>query len=133
MQKVKNKGFSFIELMVVIAIVGILASIAVPSYSSYLVNARRADGQIGLRNAAQIMERCRTQNFSYEDCNDNAPAVSPDGYYSLEYSITPPNKYTLTATPIAGKSQANDAKCKTLTLDQTGATGSTPSPVDDCW
>lgn len=137
MHQVNNKGFSLIELLIAVAIIGILASIAVPSYSNYIIETRRLDAQIGLRGAAQFMERCRTQAFSYDGCEDKtaAPTASPDGYYTIAYSDVTAIAFTVTATPVAGKSQANDAKCTKLMLDQKGAIGAKPDATDakDCW
>lgn len=135
MHQIKNKGFTLIEVLIVIAIVGILAAIAMPSYSSYITNARRIDAQVGLRDAAQIMERCRTQEYTYDGCETNAPKDTPNNYYTIAYSDITATTFTLTATPVAGKSQSKDTTCTKLTLDQTGAIGAKPDATNpkDCW
>ena len=129
----KNElGFTLIEVLITIAIIGIIAGFAIPNYSAYVTDARRTDGQVGLRSAAQSLERCRTETFTYVDCN--FAAASPDGYYTIAGSGLTSTTYTLTATPTAGKSQANDLECTTLVLEQDGAGTSTGTGTRaDCW
>lgn len=154
----KTTGFTLIELMITIAIVGILASVAIPSYQESVIKSRRADAEGALMNFANAMERHFTEANSYcdaavtgakgtavEDCgtaaNDaGAPRVysaptETANYYELSISAVSANSFTVSAEP-AGN-QAND-KCGTLTLSQTGAKdivvgeGSTVT-ADDCW
>ncbi len=61
----KNKGFSLIELMIVLAIIGILSAIGYPSYDSYMKKSRRADGKIALQRMADRQERFYLQNNTY--------------------------------------------------------------------
>ena len=132
-------GFSLIELLIAVAILGIISAIAVPTYSNYITDARRIDAQVALRGEAQKMERCRTESFTYVGCDPSTDPKSPDGYYTIGFGTPTANTYTLTATPVAGKSQAKDTDCKTLIINQTGrttATGdsvSTSEPAGDCW
>ena len=127
-----QSGFTLMELMITLAIVGILAGIALPNYSSYTTNARRTDAQVALRAAAQSLERCRTETFSYAGCG--FADDSPDKYYKLTATNLTANTYTLTATPVAGKAQANDKQCTTLVLEQDGAGTSTGTgAADECW
>ncbi|MDJ0806325.1 MAG: type IV pilin protein [Gammaproteobacteria bacterium] len=132
----KTKGFTLIELVIVVAIIGILAAIAYPSYLAQTRDARRSDGQAALAELAQFMERFYTENNRYdEDLAGNAVALPfaeapKDGsikYYDLELQAVAVNTFTLRAVPIAGGAQDGD-DCGTMTLTNTGAR----TPVD-CW
>jgi type IV pilus assembly protein PilE len=125
-----SRGFTLIELMIVIAVVGILAAIAYPSYQRYIEQARRADGKAALLDAAQRLERCYTQTNSYVDCAFQA--VSPDGFYAIAATTQTAQAFTLTATP-QGR-QAGDSRCGTYTLQHTGARAASGSlGTDRCW
>ena len=118
----QSTGFSLIELLIAMAVLGIITAIAVPSYTNYITEARRLDAQVALRGEAQKMERCRTEQFTYVGCNPSTDQNSQDGYYTVSFGTPTANTFTLTATPVTGKSQANDTSCNSMTLDQTGAT-----------
>lgn len=140
----KQQAFTLIELMVTVAIVGILAGIAYPSYQDSVMKSRRADAKGALLGFANAMERHFTETNSYLGAgtingNTGAPTVfsatSPvDGgtpYYKLTINAALASSYTLNAEPI--NAQAND-KCGTLSLTQTGARGiSTDISLTDCW
>jgi type IV pilus assembly protein PilE len=128
-----NNGFTLIELMITVAVIGILAAIAIPNYQQYILRANRADAQAILTESAQYMERYYTTNTSYASAT-LLSAVSPKGAsgtrikYNITFSVTPTaTLYTLRAIPANG--QANDT-CGTLTLSQTGA--QTPTTAG-CW
>lgn len=128
-------GFTLIELMITMVIIGILASIAYPAYTGYVQDARRADGKAGLMETAQQLEQCYTRQSSYVDCASvTFPTLSPDGYYSIDVSeddggSLSATEYKLVAIPQG--TQASDA-CGKLTLMQTGERGSAGGG-DDCW
>lgn len=141
------RGFTLIELMIVVAVVAILAAIAYPSYQDSVRKSRRADAKAVLLEAAQWMERFYTENNRYDQSRATPPvavalpaglAASPkEGatkYYNLSFSgAVGQNSYTLQAVPTGA--QSSDG-CKTLTLTNTGARGLTDSPtktVDECW
>lgn len=120
----KKNGFTLIELMIAVAIVGILAAIAIPAYSAYVKRANRTDATRSLSFIAQALERCYSQNFNYAllTCPAAAtPVVSAQGYYNITVAITagPPATYILTAAP-ALPPQTTDTACGTFTLDNTG-------------
>lgn len=123
--------------MTVVAIVGIVTAIAVPSYQSHMLTSRRSDAYAALAQAQGGLERCYAQNFSYTSPNCSFPgtANSPQGYYLVAYAIPTATTYTLTATPIGA--QASDTTCTTLAVDQTGAKTATDASGSDtsstCW
>jgi type IV pilus assembly protein PilE len=141
-QTAPAKGFTLIELMIVLVIIAVLAAFAYPSYNAYVMRSNRAAAQACLAQYANWMERYYTTNLSYDKDSadadnslkadpptpvlDCATAQKTGGRYVYTFSIAP-STYTLTATPKGA--QAGDTECGTLTLDQAGAQGS----VASCW
>ncbi len=123
-------GFTLIELILVIAIVAILATVAVPAYTGFIIDQRRMDGQHLLRANAQIMQRCLTLQGSFVSCN--LMNTSAEGHYSLSQTVTA-TSYTLVASPIAGKPQAGDTECTSMTLTHVGHKSATGLKPELCW
>ncbi|BBL35854.1 hypothetical protein Nstercoris_02131 [Nitrosomonas stercoris] len=127
-----SHGFTLIETMIVVAIIGILASIAYPSYQEHVQHANRVEARGILLEMAQLLERSYTESNSYS--NVTLPVTqSPrtgTAKYTVQFAATPTqNSYTLEAVPTGF--MASDA-CGTLTLTQTGARAA-GGDVDKCW
>lgn len=138
-QRPLKNGFTLIEVMIVVAIISIIAAIAVPSYSRYMIDARRTDAITFLSEVAGEQQRYFTENNQYAaDMQElgygNAKTYdTPEGHYVV--SVSNPGgtgRYLLTATPATGGKQAGDDECLALTLSDTGAKGSTGSNTN-CW
>ncbi|MDE2090949.1 MAG: prepilin-type N-terminal cleavage/methylation domain-containing protein [Gammaproteobacteria bacterium] len=127
------RGFSLVELMVVVTIIAIIAAITYPSYERSVLKSHRADAEALLTQDAQILERCYTQYFAYN--NAACPAIattSTNGYYTLTPTPTiAATTYVLNATAIG--TQANDTVCLTFTLTNTGQKTATNGGGTNCW
>jgi type IV pilus assembly protein PilE len=124
MQRARSRGITLIELMVVVVVISILAGIAYPSYRQYAVRSNRTEGKTAALQAAIVLEKCYTNNHTYEDC-DIVDGATPTGKYSLSLEVGADDDgregqvYLLTATP-QGAQATDDAGCGSLTLDHTG-------------
>lgn len=136
----RHRGITLIELMVVVAIVGVLAAIAVPTYRSYVLRANRADAKSALLSTAQRLEQCYTNStpFAYDSTTCAAsvtlPFTADGGNYVISVSDLTASTYTLTATPQGG--QAADSKCRNFVLRQNGVqtvTGTLAATPQECW
>lgn len=137
-----QRGFTLIELMVVVAIIAIIAAVAVPSYLRYGIRARRADGQELLLRVANAQERYYATNNHYGSLNQlgyttAASKLSEKGYYSLDMKpasdSTSALEYTATAVVVASGPQSKD-DCDNLTIDNAGVKGQTGSTTNGtCW
>lgn len=117
----RMRGFTLLELMIVVAVVAILASIAVPAYQDSVRKGRRGQAKADLMEAAQLMERFRTVNNTYEGFVLPFTTSPKDGTarYTLAVSDASAVAYELSATPISGSGQDED-RCGTLVINQAG-------------
>ena len=153
----RQAGFTIIELMIVVAIIGLLAGIGIPSYRDHVTKGKRAEGKAALVAAASRLERYYTQNNCYPSpscgsspATDSTTALDRAGIsgssgdaadtskaaYSISLTFTP-QVFTITAVP---RAPFTDAKCGNLTLSNTGrkwtqSNGSADdvARVDGCW
>jgi type IV pilus assembly protein PilE len=136
----RQKGFTLIELMIVVAILGILAAIAYPSYQSYVEKTRRGQAQADLLELVQLMERRYSNGFDYRAVDSDGNLAAPDlpftvspregnpAAYDLSFSgnVTA-NAFILQAVPRS--IQAGD-DCGTMTIDEQG---NRTAAATDCW
>jgi type IV pilus assembly protein PilE len=137
------RGFTLIELMIVVAIIGILAAVAYPAYNSSVRKSRRADAKTALVDLAQREERFMSTANTYS--NKPADLGYPTGtafpmsvltgsksYYTIDFSVAPTtSKFAATATPVGDQLQD---KCGSYTIDQSGAQKvGGPASAADCW
>lgn len=134
-------GFTLMELLMALTVVGIIAVIAVPSYQQSLVRARRSDARLLLSDTAQRLERCYAECDSYvaAACASPCPGLpltSSAGDYEIRAgngSALQAQGYTLVATPVAGRTQARDGGCTSFTLDHREARTATGREATRCW
>jgi len=149
----RSAGFTLIEVMIVVAVIGILSAVALPSYKEYVARGRRAEVRTVLLEASQWMERHYTENMKY-DSNTAGTAVadlfpanlkqSPrdgGGAYTIAVSAAAARTYTLTATRNSPGPMSTD-KCGDFQITNTGvksnvnystAFSSAQSAVTSCW
>lgn len=134
-----QKGFTLIEMMIVVAIVGILTAIAYPSYAEYIRRGHRADARAGLLQAQQWLERSATATGLYPTALPATLTWAGDTTkrYTIGFDGAATNAtFTLIATRRAGSPQATD-RCGDMTLTNTGARGAKSYTVSDveaeCW
>jgi type IV pilus assembly protein PilE len=135
-----------IELMVVVSVIAILATIVIPAYENLMRSVRRGDGRTTAHAVALAQERFFTVNGRY---SLTAQSIFPDasspfrggtsekGYYAWAVAAGSTSSiatsFAVTVTPVATKSQASDSSCTSLTLDNRGVQGGAPSGTNKCW
>ncbi|MGR9012100.1 MAG: type IV pilin protein [Gammaproteobacteria bacterium] len=132
----RSTGFTLIELMVVVAIIGMLTGIAYPSYTEYVIKGKRSDAKAALLQVQIAQEKYRANTISYGTLAQiGVSATSPDGYYTIAVAGNSATAYTATATPLAPFA---DATCGTFAINKDGKTTSlvsqtTTAKVTECW
>ncbi|MGI9260539.1 MAG: type IV pilin protein [Woeseiaceae bacterium] len=127
-------GITLIELMIVVVIVSILATVAFPNYQEYVARAKRNEARSALLQIATNQERFYLNNNTFtEDMTalgfTEDPSPTPTGYYVIDVTAADASNFTATATYQRGGKEAT--KCETFTIDGRGA--KTSDPDDDCW
>ena len=145
--KKRQRGITLIELLTVMVVVAILASIAIPSYRNYLLRAQRSDSKAALLQVQTAEEKFLLQQNTY---TANVIAVAPLGlgltgksesnFYDITVALTNVGGvpgYTITAAPGPGSGQADDTKCASFTLNEQGTRTAVDSGSTDntaaCW
>lgn len=141
----KQQGFTLIELVIVIAIVGILTSIALPMYRDYVIRANRTEAKAALVTISLAQERYFAANNTYATALASlgtvmgvaSSGITDNGFYSIAIvAASPTIAYTLTATPQAKAGQNTD-KCNILTLNSSGtkdvSNASAGYTAANCW
>lgn len=143
----RQRGVTLIELIVVVIIVGILASVAIPSYRAYVIRSQRADAKDALLALATAQEKHYLQCNSYADnfagatdCaagNVQSADVSKNGWYDLAIVNADAVAFTVSATAAADGSQFQDTDCRTFTITNAGVRTATNAGGADnsaeCW
>ena len=136
MTRTYSKGFSLIELMTALVVASILLVIAIPAYLQQIRESRRADAKTALLDLAGREETLYSTTNAYSNVpsavgygNGAFPVPVGSNYYTVNVQVPNPNaqatippspSFLLTATPVAGSSQTNDAACQAFTVDQLG-------------
>ena len=135
----RNRGVTLIELMIVVVIVGILASVAYPSYQQYVLRTKRTEGKALLMDIVARQERYYFDRNSYAtDLTElgfsSANPKSAEGNYQASAAAGPTNdiatSYEITVTPLFGD---GDPECGDLTLDSRGTRGNSKGNGERCW
>ncbi len=117
MLKKSVRGATLMELIVILTIVAILAAVGFPSYQTYLIESRRSDAIVGLRQNQFIVEHYMQENgVTPTSSQVTLATASPNNFYTLTYTQETNDSYQLVATAAAGTSQVNDTGCTTITL-----------------
>ncbi|MDZ7841010.1 MAG: type IV pilin protein [Gammaproteobacteria bacterium] len=131
-------GFTLIELIIVVAVVAVLASIAVPMYRDFVVRSNRSDAIISLTELANLQEKHYSNEMAYTTSFSalSYSTTSPEGFYELNIATSATVDYTLIAEPL-GQQFQDDETCRQFTLNSFGQRSAQDSGGNDtsqqCW
>jgi type IV pilus assembly protein PilE len=135
-------GFTLMEVMIVVVIVGILMSVALPAYQGSLQKGRRSDAMSALLDASNRQQQFMLDQGRYTTDMQElgyaaSPMISEEGHYSVSAAACTggviANCFRLTATPVSGSPQASDTRCTTFVLDSFGTRSATGTTATECW
>jgi type IV pilus assembly protein PilE len=139
----RARGLTLVELMIVVAVMAILATVAYPLYTEQVRKVRRSDGRTAVEAVALAQERFFTVNGRYnvnlgsvviDTTSPLRTGTSPEGYYNVAIAAGPTgniaSSFIVTATPVASRSQASDSGCTAMTLNSAGTRSGTGTK---CW
>jgi type IV pilus assembly protein PilE len=139
----RMRGVTLMELLVVIAVLGTLAAIAIPSYRQYLIRSQRSEAKIALLQLQTAEEKFYLQNNTYTNSVTGGPGVglgmsatSETRKYDIAITTFPADgqSYVATASPRVGGGQTDDLKCANFTINERGTRGvSGTTAVETCW
>jgi len=129
--------------MIVVLLMAIILGLSIPGYRQYAQRAGRVDATSALLRIAAAQERWYLENGTYAT-DAELPVAPPNGlgftggtsergYYNLEITVSDALEFEIQATTVPGEKQADDTRCATLTLDQTGQRTSAPDGIETCW
>lgn len=130
----RPRGFTLVEIVVVLAVSGLLAAIALPAMESRMTAARRGDATLALERLQWAQERHRALHGLYgsSPASLGLPTRSPEGLYEIHLEPRPGDAYLAVARPLPGGAQAGDDACAEITL-QVVQGFATPGPDRRCW
>ncbi|MEM8560628.1 MAG: type IV pilin protein [Pseudomonadota bacterium] len=135
-------GFTLIEVIIVVVVVGILMAIGLPAYESSMQKNRRSDAKAALMDVANQQEQFMLDQGTYTDDMTQLgypadPYLSEEEYYTIDATActggTLTRCFLLTASPVASKAQAKDSRCTQFSLDSNGLKDALGSDRTNCW